>query len=104
MGDQPHDWDHARILASAEIVLFCRDDCAYCERAKELARRECPETYRVIDVSYHLRENTPGFEAYYEEVRASTRARTVPIVFYRSEYVGGFDQLRDRLLFSLTDF
>ena len=49
---------------------------------------------------------TPGFEAYYDMVRESTQARTVPIIFYEQRYVGGFEDLRNALLFSssVTDF
>lgn len=104
MSESVATWDHTQILASAEVVLFCKDDCAFCERAKDLAQRECTGNYRVVDISFHLREQTPGFEDYYEMVRQTTQARTVPIVFYHGKYVGGFEELRNQLLFSLSDF
>lgn len=94
------DWDHAHILASAQVVLFCRDNCAYCDRAKDLVRRE-NVPHRIIDISQHQRDGTPGFEAYYEMVRESTQARTVPIIFYEQRFIGGFEDLRNTLLFSI---
>ena len=97
------DWDHALILASAQVVLFCRDNCVYCDRAKDLVVRE-RAPHRIIDISQHQRDATPGFATYYNMVRETTRARTVPIIFYEQAYVGGFEDLRNTLLFSSSNF
>lgn len=94
-------WVHADVVNSADAVLFCRDDCTFCDRAKQLVASEGIH-HRIIDVTRLLAED-PAFEAYYNIVRNTTQARTVPIIFRRGVYVGGFDDLRALILFAGDD-
>jgi glutaredoxin 3 len=68
----------------ARIVIYTKDNCAYCDRAKELltARHATFEEVR-IDLDDQKRD---------EMIRLSNR-RTVPQIFINDQPIGGFDDL-----------
>lgn len=84
------------------IIVMGRDDCKYCNKAKELLESVGWE-YKYIDVSIH--KNPHGNETMHREVLKATgeMARTVPQIFKvttisgGTEYIGGYDDLKKHL-------
>jgi thioredoxin reductase (NADPH) len=70
----------------AEIVMYTKSWCPYCDRAKSLLR-EKGQSWTEIDI-----EQQP--ERRDEMIRRSSRS-TVPQIFIGDRHVGGFDDLAD---------
>jgi thioredoxin reductase (NADPH) len=70
----------------AEIVMYTKSWCPYCDRAKSLLR-EKGQSWTEIDI-----EQQP--ERRHEMIRRSGRS-TVPQIFIGERHVGGFDDLAD---------
>lgn len=68
-----------------EVVVYTRDRCGYCRRAKQLLNRKNVE-YTEINIS----ENPERKE---EMVRRSEGAKTFPQIFIGEQHVGGCDDL-----------
>ena len=72
-----------------KAIIWSRDQCAFCEQAKSLLEMKGIE-YEVRNISQdwtreQLLESVPT-------------ARSVPQIFLDEEYVGGFQELRQRLM------
>lgn len=70
-------------------IVWSKYQCPYCEQAKQLlAQRGIPYEERKIGDGY-TKEDL---------LEAVPTARTVPQIFFGEEYIGGFTELRTRLL------
>ena len=72
-----------------KAIVWSKDQCAFCEQAKSLLEMKGIE-YEVRNISQdwtreQLLESVPT-------------ARSVPQIFLDEEYVGGFQELRQRLM------
>ena len=72
-----------------KAIVWSKDQCAFCEQAKGLLEMKGIE-YEVRNISQdwtreQLLESVPT-------------ARSVPQIFLDDEYVGGFPELRQRLM------
>jgi glutaredoxin len=72
-----------------KAIVWSKDQCAFCEQAKGLLEMKGIE-YEVRNISQdwtreQLLESVPT-------------ARSVPQIFLDDEYVGGFQELRQRLM------
>ena len=72
-----------------KAIVWSQDQCAFCEQAKGLLEMKGIE-YEVRNISQdwtreQLLESVPT-------------ARSVPQIFLDNEYVGGFQELRQRLM------
>jgi thioredoxin reductase (NADPH) len=70
----------------AEIVMYTKSWCPYCDRAKQLLR-EKGQAWREIDI-----EAEP---AHGDEMIERSGRSTVPQIFIDGQHVGGFDELAD---------
>lgn len=72
-----------------KAIVWSKYNCPYCEQAKQLlAQRGISYEERKIGDGYtkeELLESVPG-------------ARSVPQIFLDNELIGGFNELRERLL------
>jgi glutaredoxin 3 len=73
-----------------KAIVWSKDQCAFCEQAKSLLEMKGIE-YEVRNISQdwtreQLLESVPT-------------ARSVPQIFLDEEYVGGFQELRQRLMY-----
>ena len=69
----------------AEIIVYSKAVCPYCDRAKALLTQKGAEyTEKRIDL------NPDDLQAMLEK---SNGARTVPQIFINDQHIGGFDQL-----------
>ena len=71
--------------SSAPVTIYSTPVCPYCVRAKLLLTRK-GVAYEDIDLS----SQPPAARA---ELMARTKQRTVPQIFVKGTFVGGFDQL-----------
>jgi glutaredoxin 3 len=70
---------------SPEVTVYTTASCGYCRRAKALlAMRGIP--FREVDV-------TGDDEAREELAERAEGRRTVPVIFFGSEPIGGYDDL-----------
>lgn len=69
----------------ADVVVYTKDYCPYCTRAKTLLKRKGAE-FREIDITHD--ENLQK-----EMVEKSGGRRTVPQIFINGTSVGGSDDL-----------
>jgi glutaredoxin 3 len=72
-----------------KATIWSKYQCTFCEQAKQLlAQRGIQYEERKIGDGY-TREDL---------LEAVPTARTVPQIFINDEYVGGFNELKERLL------
>ncbi|KHJ79535.1 glutaredoxin [Oesophagostomum dentatum] len=87
---------HAEV-ASTPVMIYTKDGCSFCAKAKELLNQEKIE-YKECNVD-RIKEKTP--EAYNPRVNGlvyMTRQTTMPQIFICGKFVGGFtdlDKLRE---------
>ena len=70
---------------SANVVVYSTTVCPYCIRAKQLLERKGIE-YKEINLSNEAPEVRT-------ELMQRTNHRTVPQIFIKDQFIGGFDQL-----------
>lgn len=69
----------------SEVVIYSTTVCPYCVRAKQLLERK-GITYKEINLSNEAPEARI-------ELMQRTNHRTVPQIFIKDQFIGGFDQL-----------
>ena len=69
----------------ANIVIYSTNSCPYCIRAKQLLERKGVE-FKEINLSSEAPETRI-------ELMQRTNHRTVPQIFIKDQFIGGFDQL-----------
>ena len=68
------------------VIIYTKDYCPYCTKAKTLLERKGCTTYKEIDITHDA--------ALQQEMLAKANGkRTVPQIFIGSTHVGGFDDL-----------
>ena len=70
---------------SAQVTVYSTSVCPYCVRAKQLLERKGIE-YKEINLS----QEAPEVRI---ELMQKTNHRTVPQIFIKDQFIGGFDQL-----------
>ncbi|WP_410210972.1 glutaredoxin 3 [Aquirhabdus sp.] len=71
--------------ADAPVTIYSTPVCPYCVRAKQLLQRK-GVAYNDIDLSRQPEEARI-------ELMQKTKQRTVPQIFIKDTFIGGFDQL-----------
>lgn len=71
-----------------KAVLWTKYNCQFCDQAKALLKHN--------NISFEERKIGDGYTKE-ELLEAVPNARTVPQIFLNDEYIGGFDQLKERL-------
>jgi glutaredoxin len=72
-----------------EAIVWSKYNCPYCEQAKQLLAQR--------GITYEERKIGDGYDK--EELLAAVPgARSVPQIFLDDELIGGFNELRERLL------
>lgn len=71
-----------------KAIVWSKDQCAFCEQAKNLLEARGIE-YEVRNIQHEWTRE--------QLLEAVPTARTVPQIFLDEEYVGGFNELRKRL-------
>ena len=71
-----------------KAIVWSKDQCAFCEQAKNLLEARGIE-YEVRNIQHEWTRE--------QLLEAVPNARTVPQIFLDEEYVGGFNELRQRL-------
>ena len=72
-----------------KAIVWSKDQCAFCEQAKGLLEMKSIE-YEVRNISQDWTRE--------QLLEAVPTARSVPQIFLDEEYVGGFQELRQRLM------
>lgn len=70
--------------------IYSKTDCGFCVQAKMLLDR-IGETYTEINIEQDI-------EKYRKWMREELGVKTVPQIFYRGVYIGGFEALQDHLI------
>jgi len=71
-----------------EIIIYSKDYCPYCDRAKEFfTARGLP--YKEIDITRD--------EKAYADLREKTHHMTVPQIFIDGDFVGGYTDMMDKV-------
>ncbi|MDM1248213.1 glutaredoxin 3 [Acinetobacter sichuanensis] len=70
---------------TAEVIVYSTTFCPYCVRAKSLLERK-----GVAFTEINLDQEAPEVKV---ELMQKTRHRTVPQIFIKDQFIGGFDQL-----------
>lgn len=72
-----------------KAIVWSKYNCPYCEQAKQLLAQR--------GITYEERKIGDGYDK--EELLAAVpNARSVPQIFLDDELIGGFNELRERLL------
>jgi glutaredoxin 3 len=69
---------------SAHIVVWTKDNCPYCERAKQ--------KLNTLHLTYEVRKLGDGWSKE-QLLEAVPNARTVPQIIINGDVIGGYDQL-----------
>lgn len=72
-----------------KAIVWSKQQCPYCEQAKQLLAQR--------GIAYEERKIGSGFTRE-QLLEAVPTARTVPQIFLDGELIGGFNELRERLL------
>jgi glutaredoxin len=72
-----------------KVVVWSKDNCSYCESAKQLLKMK--------GVDYEERNISSDKWTKEDLLSAAPTARTVPQIFFGDVCVGGFEDLRKRL-------
>jgi glutaredoxin 3 len=70
---------------TAPVIVYSTTMCPYCVRAKQLLERKGID-YKEINLS----KEAPEVRI---ELMQKTNHRTVPQIFIKDQFIGGFDQL-----------
>ena len=70
---------------TAQVTVYSTNMCPYCVRAKQLLERKGIE-FKEINLS----QEAPEVRV---ELMQRTKHRTVPQIFIKDQFIGGFDQL-----------
>lgn len=70
---------------TAQVTVYSTNMCPYCVRAKQLLERKGIE-YKEVNLSAEAPEVRV-------ELMQRTKHRTVPQIFIKDQFIGGFDQL-----------
>ncbi|ENV32155.1 glutaredoxin 3 [Acinetobacter gerneri] len=70
---------------TAEVTVYSTTFCPYCVRAKQLLERK-GVAYKEVNLS----QEAPEVRV---ELMQRTNHRTVPQIFIKDQFIGGFDQL-----------
>lgn len=70
---------------STQVTVYSTNMCPYCVRAKQLLERKGIE-YKEVNLS----KEAPEVRL---ELMQKTNYRTVPQIFIKEQFIGGFDQL-----------
>ncbi len=70
---------------TAQVTVYSTNMCTYCVRAKQLLERKGIE-YKEVNLSTEAPEVRV-------ELMQRTKHRTVPQIFIKDQFIGGFDQL-----------
>jgi glutaredoxin len=71
-----------------KVVIWSKNGCTYCEKAKALLKSK--------DISFEERNINNGWTKE-QLLEAVPNARTVPQIFFDNELVGGFEDLAKKL-------
>lgn len=72
-----------------KAIVWSKDQCAFCDQAKNLLK--------VKGIEFEERKIGHGYTRE-ELLEAVPTARTVPQIFLDGELVGGFNELKERLV------
>ena len=70
---------------TSQVTVYSTNMCPYCVRAKQLLERKGIE-YKEVNLS----KEAPEVRL---ELMQKTNHRTVPQIFIKEQFIGGFDQL-----------
>ena len=73
-----------------KVIVWSKDACGYCEQAKQLLK--------IKGIEYEERNITRGTWSKDQLLEAVPNARTLPQIVIDEEIVGGFTELRKRLM------
>jgi glutaredoxin len=73
----------------ADAIIWSKNGCVFCDKAKELLDEQ--------NISYEERNIQAGVWSKDHLLEAVPTATTVPQIFLRGEYIGGFDKLKPLL-------
>lgn len=72
-----------------KAVVWSKEDCSFCEQAKKLLQQK--------GIEFEERKIGEGYTR--EDLLAAVpTARTVPQIFLNEDYVGGYTELRKKLI------
>lgn len=74
-----------------KATIWSKDNCAFCDRAKDLLRNK--------GIQFEERNISNGEWTREQLMESIPHARTVPQIYLDDEYVGGFNELRQRLAY-----
>lgn len=72
-----------------KAIIWSKYHCQYCEQAKALLKQK--------GIEFEERKIGDGWTKE-DLLEVVPTARTVPVIFLNDEYVGGFEQLKQRLM------
>ena len=84
------------LISSNEVVIFSRNNCGFCTRAKSELKSINKEFYS-IELDDH--KKCPGEDCtkVIQSLMLQTRMKTVPQIFWNGELIGGYTELQEMI-------
>lgn len=89
------------IKSEYDFVVFGSDTCPYCLKAYSLLESNNIQ-YKYIDINGQILSKQDIFKDLYLNRLIPSSVKTIPIIFYKGRYIGGYTDLR-KMLSPLTD-
>lgn len=67
-----------------EIEIYTKDNCSFCEQAKQMIKQKC------LEYTEHYLNEKDKIDELFE--RVGHPVRSVPQIFIDSEYIGGYNE------------
>jgi glutaredoxin len=76
-----------------EYTIYSKSGCYYCVKSKEYLGSK-GAAFNIINCDEFLFENRVGFLDFMLEVGANPNHKTFPFIFYKGDFIGGFNDLK----------
>jgi glutaredoxin len=75
-------------------TIYCKSGCPYCEKTKLLLNNNISSNFLkpfIVDCDEYLLKDKENFLIFIEKI-ANVPYRFFPIVFYKGEFIGGYNE------------
>ena len=80
------------IPSNDKFTIYSKSGCINCRKVKDFLKTN-KQTFQVIDCDDYLLENKEVFLSFIKNC-AKKDCKTFPMIFYNSEFIGGFDECK----------
>ena len=90
---------YSKINNNTHYIIFGLSTCIFCQKTIQLLEsKNIKYKYYIIDDFYNLFFKTfINLDNYYPNLNIDKTHKTVPVVFYKKKFIGGFTSLNEMI-------